>query len=101
MQEPSQDITGQEEDMHKLSIQFKCYRCGKQGHSATECKFKKAKCYLCQKVGHLSRVCQTTFKVSVNPVIRSQIYLLPIPEEIFSMLANGESYTKQDLARAY
>ena len=60
MQEPSQDITGQEEDMHKLSIQFKCYRCGKQGHSATECKFKKAKCYLCQKVGHLARVCQAT-----------------------------------------
>ena len=60
MQEPSQDITGQEEDMHKLSIQFKCYRCGKQGHSATECKFKKVKCYLCQRVGYLARVCQAT-----------------------------------------
>ena len=60
MQEPSQDITGQEEDMHKLSIQFKCYCCRKQRHRATECKFKKAKCYLCQKVGHLARVCQAT-----------------------------------------
>ena len=30
MQEPSQATTGQEEDMHKLSIHLKCYRCGKQ-----------------------------------------------------------------------
>ena len=41
------------------------------------------------------------FKVSINPVICSQIYPLPTPEEIFSMLANGESFTKLDLARAY
>ena len=59
MQDPSQATTGQEEDMHKLSIHLKCYRCGKQGHSAVECKHKKAKCRLCQKVGHLARVCQT------------------------------------------
>ena len=58
MQEPSQVTTGQEEDMHKLSIHFKCYRCGKQGHSAVECKHKMAKCRLCQKVGHFARVCQ-------------------------------------------
>ena len=54
MQEP----TGQEEDMHNLSIPFKCYHCDKQGHSAVECKHKKAKCKLCQKVGHLARVLQ-------------------------------------------
>ena len=59
MQEPSQATTGQEEDMHKLSIHLKCYRCGKQGHSAVECKHKKAKCRLCQKIGHFARVCQT------------------------------------------
>ena len=33
------------------------------------------------------------FMVSINPVICSQIYLLPTPEEMFSTLANGESYT--------
>ena len=56
MQEPQQ-VT---EEMHKLSKEFKCYRCGKQGHNAVECKHKKAKCHLCQKVGHLARVCQTS-----------------------------------------
>ena len=58
MQEPSQVTAGQEEDMHKLSIHFtgKCYRCGKQGHSAVECKRKRAKCQLCQKAGHLARL---------------------------------------------
>jgi len=35
------------------------------------------------------------------PSTRSQTYPLPRPEEIFSALANGESYTKLDLARAY
>ena len=46
------------------------------------------------------RICRD-FKVSINPVICSQIYPLPTPEEMFSMLANGESFTKLDLARAY
>ena len=56
MQEPSQETA---EEMHKVSLlEFKCYRCGKQGHSAAECKHKKAKYRLCLKVGHLARVCQ-------------------------------------------
>ena len=55
MQEPSQETA---EEMHKLSLEFKYYRCGKQGHGAAECKHKKAKCHLCLKVGHLTRVCQ-------------------------------------------
>jgi len=42
------------------------------------------------------RICGD-FKVSINPVLQSQTYPLPI----FSTLANGESYTKLDLARAY
>lgn len=46
------------------------------------------------------RICGD-FKVSINPVICQQVYPLPTPEEMFSMLANGESYTKLDLARAY
>ena len=46
------------------------------------------------------RICGD-FKVSINPVLQSQTYPLPTPEEMFSALANGESYTKLDLARAY
>ena len=33
-----------------------CYCCGKQCHSAADCKFKTAKCHMCQKTGHLARV---------------------------------------------
>jgi len=39
--------------------------------------------------------------VSVNPVIVLQVYPLPTPEEMFSTLANGELFSKLDLARAY
>ena len=38
------------------------------------------------------------FKVSINPFIKQQVYPLPTPEEMFSTLANGESYTKLHLA---
>ena len=61
MQEPFQ---GTAEELHKLSIEFKCYHCGKQGHSATECKHKNTKCHLCLKVGHLARVCQSAARKS-------------------------------------
>jgi len=43
------------------------------------------------------RICGD-FKVSV---LQAQTYPLLTPEEIFSTLANGESYTKLNLARAY
>ena len=46
------------------------------------------------------RICGD-FKVSINPFIKQQVYPLPTLEEMFSTLANGESYTKLDLARAY
>lgn len=43
------------------------------------------------------RVCGD-FKVTINPVICPQVYPLPTPEEMFSALANGESYSKLDLS---
>ena len=46
------------------------------------------------------RICGD-FKVSINPYIKQQVYPLPTPEEMFSTLVNGESYTKLGLARAY
>ena len=46
------------------------------------------------------RICGD-FKMSINPFLHPEVYPLPTPEEMFSTLANGESYTKLDLARAY
>ena len=44
-------------DTNVVYSKVTCYQCGKQGHSATDCKFKTAKCHTCQKTGHLARVC--------------------------------------------
>ena len=52
-----------------------------------------------KKYGRI-RICGD-FKVSINPVIDSYIYPLRTPEEMFSMITNGESYTDLNLARAY
>ena len=41
------------------------------------------------------------FKLTINLVICFQVYPLPTHEEMFSTLANGESFSKLDLARAY
>ena len=46
------------------------------------------------------RICGN-FKVTINPVICPQVYPLPTPEELFNTLANGEPFTRLDLARAY
>ena len=34
----------------------KCYRCGMQGHAATDCPFKDSKCHKCGRQGHLAKV---------------------------------------------
>ena len=46
------------------------------------------------------RIC-ADFKVTVNPQLCVQTFPLPTPDEIFSVLANSESFSKIDLARAY
>lgn len=35
-----------------------CYRCGKEGHAPTACRFWNATCHGCGKVGHLKAVCR-------------------------------------------
>ena len=47
-----------EGDLHNLSKE-KCFRCGKQGHAGSDCKFKEYKCRQCGKTGHLAAVCRT------------------------------------------
>ena len=46
------------------------------------------------------RVCGD-FKVSVNPVVRTEQYPLPRIEDIFANLARGKHFCKHDLRQAY
>ena len=46
------------------------------------------------------RIC-ADFKVTINPYLKIPTYPLPTPDEVFAALANGESFTKLDLSRAY
>ena len=46
------------------------------------------------------RIC-ADFKVTINPHLRSTTFPLPTPDEVFSTLAGGESFSTLDLARAY
>jgi len=41
-----------------------CYRCGKDGHAPTVCRFKEVTCYNCGKLGHLKAVCRKERKGS-------------------------------------
>ena len=46
------------------------------------------------------RICGD-FKVTVNPVLKNDVYPLPLPEELFHKLNGGTKFTKSDLADAY
>ena len=46
------------------------------------------------------RIC-ADFKRTINPHLEEKTFPLPTPDEVFSTLANGESFSKIDLARAY
>ena len=46
------------------------------------------------------RIC-TDIKRTINPHLQEKTFPLPTPDEVFSTLANGESFSKLDLARAY
>ena len=49
-----------------------------------------------------SRIC-AGFKVTIDPHLKVHVpsYPLPTPDKVFTSLANGESFTKLDLSRAY
>jgi transposase InsO family protein len=41
---------------------FKCYRCGKETHKPTDCRFKNATCNFCKKIGHIENACMIKAK---------------------------------------
>ena len=53
-----------------------------------------------RKPGAKVRVCGD-FKVTINPLLKTDIYPLPNPQELFQALNGGCKFTKLDLADAY
>ena len=48
-----------EQKPHKTPAKTPCYRCGKNGHQPSSCRFRDAECHKCHKKGHLAKVCRS------------------------------------------
>ena len=46
------------------------------------------------------RIC-SNYKVTIDPVLQTDQYPLPEPEELFIILAGGSKFSKLDLSQAY
>ena len=68
--QPSQPISHKTAAGKQPQTTVTCYRCGKSGHKATQCRFIKSKCHKCGKIGHLMQVrCLTKNEKSVDAEI--------------------------------
>ena len=45
--------------IHQGAGKKTCYRCGRNGHLPSECRFKDAQCHVCGKRGHIAPVCRS------------------------------------------
>ena len=88
-----EDAIWQDEDINVLRVT--CYRCGKEGHKAADCRHKNAKCHACHKTGHLANVCRLNLrKATIKRAIMANGKL--INEVIFKWLV---MMTRQNLVR--
>jgi len=53
-----------------------------------------------RKPGGKVRICGD-FKITINPVLKTDVYPLPLPDELFQSLNGGSKFSKIDLADAY
>lgn len=55
--QPGTESTKGHENAHGQRVT--CYRCGKTGHKANDCRHIKTTCNYCEKTGHLEKVCRS------------------------------------------
>ena len=82
-----EDAIQQDEDVNALRVT--CYRCGKEGHKAADCRHKNAKCHACHKTGYLANVCRLNSRkatvkkvVMANFMVKVAVNGVPIDMEI-------------------
>ena len=66
MRNVSEELPTGDGETNSVYSKIVCYRCGKQGHSAADCKFKTAKCHVCDKTGHIARACLSRQKAEAT-----------------------------------
>ena len=54
---PSRTEESKIQDDEISMLRVTCYRCGKEGHKAPDCRHRNTKCHACHKTGHLASVC--------------------------------------------
>ena len=49
----------EQDRVDKVKFPKPCFRCGRNNHTAAQCRFKDATCRKCQKKGHIAAVCRS------------------------------------------
>jgi predicted aspartyl protease len=80
--------------LNKLSnptVKKKCFRCGRDGHSPDECRFKEVTCHNCRRRGHIAVVCCSKNKNQYRAPFHRRAHRVDVVQE------EGEGSSEEEL----
>ena len=90
----------QREHQFKKPKEFQpCYRCGKNDHMPTQCRFISAICNKCGKRGHIAPACKTKpeFRRQSHPNKKHSIHAHYVEQELQEETEHEESTSENEL----